>query len=250
LEPKTVQIGYIPSITPPQLLEKSSFSKTILKQEDWHGALVNEEVGAVLLPLWRIPLELDERITIGALTRRLNPRICLVKTASVKNVPKLMDLPIGFKVFSPYEIYLSQLKSIRNDLRSVTAVAADYWLIPHYEIGLQDYFNEDHIVFSFHPKELVPIAGTGVWAYVVHKKHTDLRQQLVSIHHAATTRITNIERGVLKEFEDIPIAIHGTEDDLGYLHFSAFKSHNKRRITYSSGTSHGLVSQLVELLNQ
>lgn len=247
---ETIRIGCIPTIIPNGILEENSFSVSHIDPKNWENALVEGEVDAVLFPLWQLPIVLDDRLTIGALTKRLKTNVCLVKVAAQKGNENLSSLPAGFKVFSPSEIYINQLKSIRSDLKVNDAESADYWLLPHFEIGLQNLFNKEHIIFAFQFSELVPLPGSGVWAYVVLKKRMDIRRWLAAIHHSATSRITNIERGVLKNFQEKAIAIYGLEDDNGYLHFSAFKASNQRPITYSSSTSHGMVPKLVELLNQ
>lgn len=245
-----IQIGYFPSLTPPGLIASNALTTIELNHKEWSTTLIQGEVDAVLFPLWQLPLQLDDRFTIGALTHRVNTKICLVKFAARESTPKLRALPAGFSVFSPYEIFVQQLKGIRGDLRTTTEEAADYWLLPQFEIELQHPSKMEDLIFTFQPKELVPLPGLGVWAYVVRKDRMDVRKWLANIHHSATSRITNIERGVSKYFQGSSLAIHGTEDDNGYLHFSAFKPQYRRPITYSSGTSHGLVSKLVESLNQ
>jgi porphobilinogen deaminase len=244
------RIGYIPALTPTVVIEKYTLSPFELNLDGWETTLIQGEVDTALIPLWQLPLELKNQLTIGALTKRLDTKVCLVKVAKIDSTPKLRDLPEGFKVHSPKEIYLEQLKDIRSDFRITNAEAADYWLLPHFEIGLQRLFSDYQIIFTFQPSELVPIAGSGVWAYVVQKEQIATRKWLASIHHSATSRITNIERGVMKHFEGSSMAIHGIEDSNGYLHFSAFKTPHSRPINYSSATSHGLVYQLVESLNQ
>lgn len=246
----TIQIGYFPSLTPPGLIASNALTTIELNHKEWGISLIQGEVDAVLFPLWHLPLVIDNQITIGALTPRMNTKICLVKATAQESTPKLRELPAGFSVYSPYEIFVQQLKGIRSDLKATTRETADYWILPHFEIGLQKPVREEDIIFTFQPRELVPLPGSGVWAYVVRKDQIDVRKWLATIHHSATSKITNIERGVSKYFEDTPLAIYGTEDDNGYLHFSAFKLPHRRPVTYSSGTSHGLVSKLVESLNQ
>jgi porphobilinogen deaminase len=232
------------------ILEEMSFSSIDLNPYDWKNALLEGEVDTVIFPLWQLPVELDDRLIIGALSKRLNTKICLVNLGSQNGNQKLSSIPAGFNVFSPYEIYIKQLKGIRSDFETSTLEIADYGLLPHFEIGLNQLFNEDQIIFTFQSRELIPLPGSGVWAYVVQKDQLTTRKWLASIHHSTTSRITNIERGVLKKLKSSPIAIHGVEDENGYLHFSAFNSTNQRAIRYSSGTSHGLVKQLVDMLNQ
>lgn len=250
MEPKTVQIGYIPSITPPGLIASNPLTTIELNHKEWGTSLIQGEVDAVLFPLWQLPLVIEDQITIGALTPRMNTKICLVKATTQESTPKLRELPSGFSVFSYNEIYLKQLSYIRSDWTIATKETADYWLLPHFEVGLQNTLKEEDIIFTFQPRELVPLPGSGVWAYMVRKDQIDVRKWLMTIHNSNTSKITNIERGVSRYFEGTPLAIYGTEDDNGYLHFSAFKPPHRRPVTYSSGTSHGLVSKLVESLNQ
>lgn len=245
-----IRIGYIPSLTPNVIVEKRAIPLIDLKTNHWEKALIEKEVDTVLYPFWQLPIKLDDRLIIGALSKRLNTKICLVNADPKNGNQKLGSIPTGFKVFSPYELYLKQLEGIRSDFETSSSEIADYWLLPHFEIGLENPFNEDQIIFTFQTRELVPLPGSGVWAYIVEKDQLPTRKWLASIHHSATSRITNIERGVLKSHIDRPIAIHGVEDENGYLHFSAYNEYHPHPIQYSSGTSHGLVNQIVQMLNQ
>lgn len=115
----------------------------------------------------------------------------------------------------------------------------------------------EYHVFHCNPKEFVPAPAQGVLGIQTRTDDIALRKQLLTLHHPDTGRITNIERGVLKQLGggcQTPLGVYCETDQENNFHVWAAIAEQwdaaVRFVHYSSATSDQLAETVFELLQK
>ncbi len=105
----------------------------------------------------------------------------------------------------------------------------------------------DFKVINLHPKEMIGPAGQGVIAYLAHRDDGLTRGYLKLINHPKISRITNIERMVLKLAgpECInTLGVYVYQDHKNYFHAHAVRCDLYKKFAFSQSTSEGLAAEI------
>ncbi len=106
-------------------------------------------------------------------------------------------------------------------------------------------------IIELNPREFVPAPAQGVWAWLCNQGDVHTRRALRSIHHTEVSNLTNVERSVLRHYNDDPLLAVYCERDLnGFVHaFAARFAHQAlTRARISSSTTFGLSDALIKQL--
>ncbi len=235
-----------------QLIEctiKPDIDSAILK-------IISGDLDVLLLPLKYAPLKLQEQVTIATLSVRERPNYQLVfnkkhtnisiiknrETLQIACVNEALMLQVQ-QLFPQHNYSLQKNEQQAHDLEKHDAiiVAMDEEWITN---------NKDNKVFTFETSELVPIAGTGVYAGLCLKNNRELRKKLMLIHQRETAHCTNIERKIsIENFEKL--SVFCSQNVQGNYEVKAcFLDKEKGFISHrlSQNTYIGLADKMISLL--
>lgn len=238
--------------------------------KDWEQAkdlLSQEKTSTVLVPLAKIPLELDEQLVIAALSERTDPGYELIIHPDFFEKKAIFKLKTAALVVTDTVLASSQLNHFRPDLAvevSDKPAAARYsdlidgncagLLLPAGSLDDMPELPEGFSMLSLHPKEFIPCPGQGVNAWLARTTDKVTRKTLLQRHHhAATAENTNIERKTWKLLPESarPLTgIYSTKDESGYYHAAAVRinpqNNHCRFFRISSSTNFGLAEKIIE----
>ncbi|MEY3051574.1 MAG: porphobilinogen deaminase [Bacteroidota bacterium] len=104
----------------------------------------------------------------------------------------------------------------------------------------------------FHPRELIPLPGQGVLAWLCRPRDLPVRTLLASVHRPAVARVTNVERRVslLLASPDGSTCAYCIQDGEGHYHAHAAyrRAHQTTLAQHSQSTSAGLADALARRL--
>lgn len=198
---------------------------------------------AWLVPLPWCRLEDHPGLVITALTKRQDPAYKLVFSKNDWSESLPMKIARGAAVTPCDILSTAYLTDARPDLKLVhddkQAARICDWMASA-PAALSS-------VYHLHVREFPPMAGAGVWAFVVQSDALELRRMLKHLHHPEVSRLTNIERVLEERFRERNIGccgIHVEEDEQGYVHlWMAWKADEQsplKRAGVFSATTTGL----------
>ncbi len=213
----------------------------------------------IAIPLKKLSLEIPEGYCIAALYERKNPSYSLLIKPAAFEEGKVLRLKKNALVACYAEIYCSQIKDFRSDIEAFSSrdPKVDELLRKANAFLMETLAYEDSMPYeveavTLNPKELIPLPGQGVLAFLAPKSDKPLRRLLQKIHHKDVAKATNIERGILAKFPDAvhQIAAYCELDKEGNYHVYAVKADpatgKAHYVQHSSSTSAGLVESIVK----
>ena len=229
------------------------------------GALLDGVIDLAFHPLWQLPANPVDAISIAALTTREDPAYALlIQPAAVAGKP--LRLREGASVSVSFPFAGAQLQYFRPDLQIVhnsflpdpttllqqKAVDAVLWPVSNLPSEQGDWE-----FVRLHPREFVPPPGQGAYALLVRTGDRTLRQRLRDFHHPEVSAVTNVERKVLRLLggdPKLPLGVFCSRDEAENFHVWAVMGATERkplrRVQLSSNTSHLLAERVVEELER
>jgi len=110
--------------------------------------------------------------------------------------------------------------------------------------------------FDFNPRELIPPTGQNILSVICRKSDTHIREQLVALNDQEVSRISNIERRILKLLTESGYtqvnAYAETDINQNYHVFvCGFDAEgNFRTVKHSSNISTGIENEILKLLTE
>jgi hydroxymethylbilane synthase len=182
-------------------------------------ALLAGEIDLAVHSLKDLPADLDERLALGAIPERADPRDALV-------AKKLADLPAGAKVGTSSLRRAAQLRHLRPDLvvedirgnidtrlRKLDEGLYDAILLA--SAGLQRMGWQDRIAETLDPQVMAPAVGQGALAIEIRAADEATREILGSLNDPATAVTTAAERALLRALGggcQVPLGAHARLD--------------------------------------
>ena len=191
--------------------DKGLFVKEIEK------ALLDGEIDLAVHSSKDLPTDLPESLTIGAFSKREDPRdVFLGKARS------LLEIPVGGRVGTSSLRRRSQLLALRPELEIVDIRGnVDTRIAKIDELGLDGTIlaaagvkrleREDRIAFHFSVDELVPAVGQGVIAVETRRDDSYVRQLMRAFNDRESEDAVTAERALMRWLEggcQVPIGAH------------------------------------------
>ena len=171
-------------------------------------SLLRGEVDFAVHSLKDLPTGAPERIALGAVPARDDPRDALVG----RDGAKLADLPAGARIGTGSPRRAAQIALLRSDvtcvpirgnagtrLAKVSDGELDAVVLAY--AGLVRIGQTDLVSEIFEPDEMIPSPGQGALAVECRADHTELIELLATIDHAATRAAVTAERTLLAALE-------------------------------------------------
>lgn len=219
---------------------ENEFIFTKCTPEDTFDYLQTGKASVVLIPLHKIPVNIPDGITIGALSERKDIREAIFINKEAYDEQLDYRIRKGASIAIQNERQRYQIAAVRGDLHFVdNKIQADaYFANDNDEIPV------DTKVVRLNPKEFLPEPGYGVYAWLTPVENIEMRTLLKNLHNKDTAVLTNIERKVLKINSDPNLSIlgvhaYGSHD--GHIHLFAnalYKgNYSSRRLSQSTTVS-------------
>jgi porphobilinogen deaminase len=161
-------------------------------------ALQSADIQMVAKPMQHLESSLPTGIVITALSARQKAGATLYIHPKAVGTGGGLSLKTGVKIRVNTLLEQVQLSAFDPDWKVILSGDADAFL------ATDDIANDlkinDLDTFYLNPKELIPLAGQGVIAYLTRKEDIPTRKILQSIHHPQVSACTNIERTVKNLF--------------------------------------------------
>ncbi len=219
--------------------------------------IIDGNIDVLLLPLKSLSTKIKEEISIATLSVRERAAYKFFldkKHGSIAAINQQKDL----KIAVPNEAVLAQLNELFPQHNYTLNKAAFEAL--NLEGDIDGFiFSEDEIdhlqaaeklVFDFSTSELIPLAGSGVYAGLCLKNNRALRKKLLLLNNRNTSQCTNVERSIMKEKFD-SLSVFCQKNMLGIFELKACYTHKEKgfiRQQLSQNTYIGLADRMIELL--
>jgi len=241
---------------------KGFFTKEI---ED---ALINKDIDLAVHSLKDLPTEQVEGLVLAGLSERADPSDILIHRRSEMDTNRSLwlkkDAIVGTSSIRRKSQLLSlvdevSVKDLRGNvptrIEKLRSGAYDAIILASAGVERLELDLSDLEVIKLHPKEFVPAPAQGVIAYQVRKEDVEMRKIVGQIHHAATAKLSNIERKVLKMMDGgchIPLGVYCELDAAGsYQVFAAYSRGEEEpmmRHRIAQSTTHLLAERMAEKL--
>ncbi len=165
---------------------------------DAYIALQSADIQMIAKPMQHLESNLPTGIVITALSARQKAGTTLYIHPNAVGIGGGLSLKMGVKIRVNTLLEKVQLSAFDPDWKVILSGDADAFL------ATDDAANDLKIngldTFYLNPKELIPLAGQGVIAYLARKDDIPTRKILQQIHHPNVSACTNIERTVKNLF--------------------------------------------------
>lgn len=196
--------------------------------------LKNSDVDTFVLPLTDVPIIKSENFVIAALSNRESPGLCLLLKKSALDTSLDLRICTDSHILASSQLAKEQLLSIRNDLQVTTQLYSvedaiqilqnnnfDGVLLPKSDVKHLSFVHESLEIIDLNPKEIIPPAGSGVSAVLVHPENLILRKWCQGFHQKETAMVTNVERKIQQLSEDIECNVYVYQDKNSFFHVIA-----------------------------
>ncbi len=255
-----VALNYLSAALASETKNKNSSScLTTLAAE----ALLSGDADVLVLPWSCVPLQMPEGIVITALSGRSNEQVCLVINEAVAQPGVTLPLPQGAHVVVTADILGRQLITYRPDVQlsnvslfmAANIYEGDFGDFDAFLTGLtsemqQNLSAKGKVVVPLHPREFVPLPGSGLTAYLCCKDDLETRKTMLAAHHKSIVAEANVERQLSKiagETAPQRVAAKCQIDQNGHYHLWCAYLHSQngmlQRTAVSSSTSFQLAEQ-------
>ncbi len=236
------------------------FSETKQPEELIYSA----QADAILLPLADMPTQTPEATVFTAVLPRLDAHTYLAVGKDVLDFSVDFRIKAGADVVSNHFILSEQLRNYRPELHyrvqkmgvevhseqgaAMCVLYGDTPMSPEWHAGEQDHKQ----IFPLDPREITPIAGAGVLAFLCLADDFHTRTALKRLHDPQTVQCSNIERAFERAFAEggnkKNTAAHCHRDRLGNFHaqFCIYtKGCRLERLSLSRSTFAGLAEEAI-----
>lgn len=231
----------------------------------YQSYLIDGNCDILAIPLDKVPTELSESIVITALSEREHTGYTLIIKENIYDA--YSDLKV--KPHSYIGVRSSDIKvqilEMNQDLMIVvdpTFTIADLTngdlqgIVISTEEWLKIEKNHSNLKsIPIHPKEMPPLPGNGVWAFICNKEDIPLRKLLKNIHNPNSAKATNVERTLLKHFQtdkNLRLSAYCDYDKNGYFHvFATLYNVSKttfKKTNISQSTSFNIIERIIQNL--
>lgn len=187
-------------------------------------ALLDKRIDIAVHSLKDLPTIIPERLSIGAICEREDPRDALVLRAVSSTADSLRDLPAGSVVGTSSQRRLAQLKALRGDLvvkdlrgnvdtRVRKLDEGQYDALILASAGLIRLGLRDRISAAVSTSEILPAVGQGAIAIEIRADDEVAVQATSKLNHRETELACCAERAFLRSLGggcQFPIAAHAT----------------------------------------
>lgn len=182
----------------------NSFNRGMFVSE-LEDALLQNSVDVVIHSLKDLPTSMPSSLSIGAVSRREDPRDVLI-ARSGKSLDKL---PIGSRIGTSSPRRVCQIRAIRKDLdivpirgnidsRFKMVESGDYEAIVVAAAAINRLGISEHITQFFSTEEMTPAPGQGALAVQIRSDDDWIKALLTEIHHYETAVAVTAERAFLQ----------------------------------------------------
>ena len=182
----------------------NSFNRGMFVSE-LEDALLQNNVDVVIHSLKDLPTSMPPSLSIGAVSRREDPRDVLI-ARSGKSLDKL---PIGSRIGTSSPRRVCQIRAIRKDLdivpirgnidsRFKMVESGDYEAIVVAAAAINRLGISEHITQFFSTEEMTPAPGQGALAVQIRSDDGWIKALLTEIHHYETAVAVTAERAFLQ----------------------------------------------------
>lgn len=235
------------------------FSDELVSYDDCCAALRSGMTAGIVLPISLIPPGGAPDLAIAALLPRQRPAINIYYNDTDDPANHLVRLRRGALIGCDDATILAQLQqilpefnySLIDERHVISPDEYDGVILLHRDVPASV---ETDASFAFNPRELVPPAGMYIYALMCLKENEDARQVLAALNDTDVSRLSNIERRVLKSLtarEYSGIHVYCEADTLQNYHLYVAcldESGKLQSARYSSGLSSGMEDEIIELL--
>ena len=224
--------------------------------------ILANKIEAIILPIKWIPPGGSPLISIAGLLDRPRPGISINYKPSQEPANHLIKLHKNSLIACDDYTVMAQLKNILPEFeyvlhdQSKPTDSADIqgyvFLYSNIDTDRLETFSQQ---FTFNPKELIPPAGEYVYAMMCQKENEPIHLKLSQLNNPEVSRVSNIERRVLKELTSrgySGIHVYCECDTLQNYHLFVAcldEAHQLMLGRYSSGISYGMESEILDLLS-
>ena len=206
-------------------------------------ALLEGEIDLAVHSLKDLPTEIDERLALGCVPRRADPRDALLGK-------KLVELRPGDRVGTGSPRRAAQLRHLRSDIvpseirgnvdtRIRKLKEGDYDAIVLAAAGLQRLGLLAEVVEHFDARKMVPAIGQGALGIEIRAVDEAARAALAPLHDVRAATEVEAERSLLRALGggcDIPLGAHATSRD-GRLRLLATAADTSGAMVRAEGTA-------------
>jgi porphobilinogen deaminase len=190
--------------------EKLALDFSIQTDDNPFRLIAHDEADVCFMPLREVPFSLPVGIVITALRKRQDPENILMVRQDLADESKLLSLPDSAKVFVHNQViarcFADYFPSADIHLKQVHETAPEFAILPKCDAYLQNPAIQDYLIHELHPDEFTPAAGQGVFAWICREDHTMLRRTLLKIHCSETARQCNVERRIVRKWQQEEIS--------------------------------------------
>jgi hypothetical protein len=165
-------------------------------EADAYIALQSADIQMITKPMAALRNPLPTGIVITAVSERANAGSILYIHPTAVGTGGGLSLKKGVRIRVHTLLEQVQLAAFDADWQVVLSGDADAYL----ETENKDWKYDGFEPFYLNPKELIPMAGQGVIAYLSRKDDISTRKTLQTVHHPAVSACTNVERTVQNLF--------------------------------------------------
>ncbi len=197
-------------------------------------SLRNGELETFIIPLTDVPIIKSENFVIAALSDKESPGLCLILKNSTVDTTLDLRIRIGSHILASSQLAKEQLLNIRHDIQvtiqkynvdeAIQLLINNHYegvLLPKSDIKNLFYVHESFEIIDLNPKEIIPPAGSGVSAVLVHPENLILRKWCQGFHNKETAMVTNVERKIQQLSGDIECHVYVYQDKKSFFHVIA-----------------------------
>ena len=177
------------------------------------------ECDAIFVNMAKIPMLIPDNLIITAVSKRFSPQYELLIKKEKQSENRSLDLAADATIFVTDECLPFLLKEISsNFVFSNEKTTSDALILPAYEVEKNNIPTKDWASTTLNPREFMPAAAQGVFAYVCNKNDVETRRFLKNLHHSDSSELTNIERSFVKLNEGKICAAYCEKDKMDNFH--------------------------------
>jgi porphobilinogen deaminase len=222
------------------------------------NGLENNDYAIIVHPLSEVPLEKNNQMVIAGLFRRFLPGDCLVVQKNAVDLTQDLKIKQQSKLLVTSPIQKYQLLLLRSDLaiemndlstddrlKYLNNGSVDGLILSQVQVSNMEEALAGFEIINLNPKEIIPVAGSGVNAFLVHPENLAIRKICQNIHHKETSDVTNIERKIAQLSGLVPTNAFAYKDNIGNYHVVACRYTDELKIIrFSQSTSSELANKV------
>jgi porphobilinogen deaminase len=216
-------------------------------------ALSQEDAKIVVMPLQDCTYQHPAGIVISALSERRSAALTLAIRQSSVQEDGILGMPNQAKVAVSDALIGEQLRAVFPNIEiQIEKNMVNCWNTDAYDayVIAENYLpfvNTE--IFNLYPlqvSEFIPPVGQGVLAWLCFADDLTTRRLLKNIHHSATAKKTNVERGIQRQWlkEGVEGLVYCEQDSLDFYHLHSVKFNENEGLMKEKKSSSTLASWL------